>query len=83
MLERPHLPAPSPKFGRRGASFKVPRPNLGEGFRVSADSCRRSNRALEDCRVERHTTPMHTDRRKVISWSLRLSVAGDWERYAF
>lgn len=27
-------------------------------------------------------TPMHADRRKVISWSLRLSAAGDWERYA-
>jgi hypothetical protein len=25
---------------------------------------------------------MHTDRRKVISWSLGLSAAGDWERYA-
>ena len=27
------------------------------------------------------TTPMHTDRRKVICESQRLSAAGDWERY--
>ena len=33
----------------------------------------------ESCR--RITTSMHTDRREVISWSSKLSVAGDWERY--
>jgi filamentous hemagglutinin family protein len=33
---RPHPPTPSPKSGRRGASFKVPLLALGEGFRVRA-----------------------------------------------
>jgi hypothetical protein len=32
----PHPPAPSPNFERRGARFKVPLPELGEGFRVRA-----------------------------------------------
>ena len=34
------------------------------------------------CAIAGLTIPMHTDRREVIGWSLRLSAAGDWERYA-
>ena len=34
--KNPHPPAPSPKFGRRGAGKKSLSPYLGEGFRVRA-----------------------------------------------
>ena len=44
--------------GRRGASFKVPRPSLGEGFRVREDSRRRS--IEEPCEPKGSSTVLKT-----------------------